>query len=138
MRFNSLAVILGSGALAACTADAPWQTTGSGWILNFAVEVTAGPPATAKPGAVIPLSFLASANWSNGSIIHVREHEAWFDAHVTAGGGTVNIPTIWSAADGSGSLTWTLGPETGVQSIRVSVNGNGAAGYVDVAVTVQP
>lgn len=132
MRRTLLAAILAPALLfvAGCS------SSGGGTVitvLGYTVVIRTAPPATALVGASVPIAFTVTENESDGSSKPASGKT--FTVMVTAGGGTVNgaaSATLTTAADGSASLTWVLGPAAGTQTLRGSVS---ADHYLDVSAT---
>jgi alpha-tubulin suppressor-like RCC1 family protein len=128
MRRNSLAAILALMFLVACSSGGTTIT-----VLGYAVTIKTAPPTTAQVGASIPVAFTVTENESDGSSKPASGKS--FTVAVTAGGGTVNgaaSATLTTAADGSVSLTWILGPTVGTQTVHGSVSSDH---FLDVSVT---
>ena len=132
MRRNSLAAILALTVMfvAGCSSSGGGTTV---TVLGYAVTIKTAPPTTAPVGASIPIAFTVTENESDGSSKPASGKT--FTVAVTAGGGTVSgaaSTTLTTAADGSASLTWILGPTVGAQTVRGSVSSDH---FLDISVT---
>ena len=132
MRRNSLAAILALAFMfvAGCSSSGGGTTV---TVLGYTVTIKTAPPTTAQVGASIPIAFTVTENESDGSSKPASGKT--FTVAVTAGGGTVSgaaSTTLTTAADGSASLTWILGPTVGAQTVRGSVSSDH---FLDISVT---
>ena len=126
MHIRRLRSIVGLAILLACGGN-------SVTILGYTVTIKTAPPATAPVGTAVPIAFTITETESDGTSKPASGKS--FTVAVTTGGGTVGgatSTTVTSGADGSASLTWTLGPTVGTQTLRGSV---ASTQYLDVSVT---
>jgi hypothetical protein len=135
MRHKSLIAIVAPicMALGGCSSSGGGTTPVTVTVLGYTVVITTAPPATALVGASVPIAFSVKENESDGTSKPASGRS--FTVTVTAGAGTVNGGTtaaLTTAADGSVSLTWILGPAAGSQTLRGAVS---STQFVDVSTT---
>jgi len=125
------AVLLGAAVLGCSSGDGG---TDPDPVVTFAVQVLTAPPATATPGASVPISFRITRQTDGGPAMAAAAVP--LTIAVTAGGGSVGgaaSTLVTSSASGDVSATWVLGTTPGTQTLRVSYS---SSVFADVSVTV--
>ncbi len=126
--------------LAACSNSSP-TTSQPPTVVGYTVVMTIPVDTLAQTGADIPVLFTVRARESDGSSQPASGQA--IAVSVTAGGGTLTPgggvvftgatnARLTTAADGTASVTWTLGSTAGIQTLHGSLS---SVEYVDLNVT---